>query len=164
MVFVSSPRLGKTSARRRLTGEIIDIDSAGEPEQPSTGTVESGRTVVIRNLTNTTAVITPTEWSATNNLTEEASILLEFIYSHSCQKSENDEVSSINNDSSPETETDIDKEVNLSTSAPYSSTDETEFDLPNSVPIPSSSAQSSSPKQSDIITPHGIEMADIATS
>ena len=75
MVFVGSPRLGKTSALRRLTGEIVDISSAGEPEQPSTGTVESGPTVVLRNLTSTT-VMTPSEWLATKNLTEEASILL----------------------------------------------------------------------------------------
>ena len=149
MVFVGSPRLGKTSARRRLTGEIVDISSAGEPEQPSTGTVESGRTVVIRNLTSTTAVVTPTEWFAINNLTEEASMLLEFIYGHSRQLNEDDEVSSVNNASIPKTKTDLDQNVNSSSSAPFSNS---EFDSPNSALI------SSSPKQSDIFKSRGMGM------
>jgi GTPase SAR1 family protein len=80
VIFLGAPRLGKTTTRRRLTGEIDDIDSAGEPEQPSTGSVEMGHNVVIRNLSSTTAVVTPSEWSATKDLTEEANMLLQFFY------------------------------------------------------------------------------------
>ena len=79
MLFVGPSRLGKTTARRRLTGEIIDINSAGESEQISTGVVETGR-IVVRSISHTTAVVTPSEWSATKDLTHEARILLEFIY------------------------------------------------------------------------------------
>ena len=83
MLFVGPPGLGKTTARRRLTGEIVDITSAGErSNQASTGVIESGHSVFVRNLTSTTAVVTQTEWSAINNLTEEASMLLELIYSN----------------------------------------------------------------------------------
>ena len=56
------PGLGKTTVRRRLTGEIKDIFSSGEGEQPSTGVVESGRSVIIRKLFSTTAVVASSEW------------------------------------------------------------------------------------------------------
>ena len=79
MAFVGGPRLGKTTTRRRLTGEIIDIASAGEAEQPSTGAVESGR-VIIRNLSCTTAMVTKTDWLAAENLTDEAHMFLQYFY------------------------------------------------------------------------------------
>ena len=76
-LFVGPPRLGKTTACRRLMGQIKDLISAGEDKQPtpSTGTVETGN-VVVRNVSNTTAVITQTEWSAITTLQEEAHMLL----------------------------------------------------------------------------------------
>ena len=80
MVFIGAPRLGKTTMRRRLTREIDDINSAGETMQPSTGAVETDHNVVIRNLSSTTAVVTPSEWSATKDLSEEARMLFQFIY------------------------------------------------------------------------------------
>ena len=80
MVFIGAPRLGKTTMRRRLTREIDDIDSAGETTQPSTGAVETDHNVVIRNLSSTTAVVTPSEWSATRDISEEARMLFQFIY------------------------------------------------------------------------------------
>ncbi len=82
VIFLGAPRLGKTTVRRRLTGEISDISSSGEAEQPSTGTVESAPSVVIRNLSSTTALVTPTEWTVTKNLTEEIQMFLQFFYSH----------------------------------------------------------------------------------
>ena len=66
--------------RRRLTREIDDIDSSGEAEQPSTGVLEPEHNVVIRNLSSTTAVVTPSEWSATRDISEEARMLFQFIY------------------------------------------------------------------------------------
>ena len=80
MLFVGPSRLGKTTARRRLTGEIIDIDSAGESEQISTGVVETGHSIVVRNISHTTAVVMPSEWFATKDLTHEARILLQFFH------------------------------------------------------------------------------------
>ena len=108
MLFVGPSRLGKTTSRRRLTGDIIDIDSARESEQTSTGVVATVHNVVvpnissnattpsatnssgdpkqsitgehtaIRSISHTTAMVTPSEWSATKDLTHEARILLEF--------------------------------------------------------------------------------------
>ena len=72
--------------RRRLTGEIDDISSSGEKEQPSTGAVESGPSIVIRNLSSTTALITESEWSATKDLTEETCAILQYFYSHISEK------------------------------------------------------------------------------
>ena len=75
-LFLGPPRLGKTTARRRLMGEIVDLQTAGEAEkpQPSTGTVESG-SVIVRSVTNTTAVVTQSEWSAVKSLEDEARML-----------------------------------------------------------------------------------------
>ena len=79
-IFVGPPRMGKTSLLRRLIGEIVDIISAAESsEQPSTGTVESAH-MVIRNLSSTTAVMTPGNWSSIKGLSEEARMLLQFFY------------------------------------------------------------------------------------
>ena len=76
-LFVGPPRLGKTTARRRLMGEITDLISASEVHQahPSTGAVESGHNMVVRNVSNTTALVTQAEWSSVENLSDEARIL-----------------------------------------------------------------------------------------
>ena len=77
-VFLGPPRLGKTTARRRLTGEITDLRSAGEADcpQPSTGVVESGGNVVIRcQSANTAVVMEDSEWSHLVNHIDEAMAL-----------------------------------------------------------------------------------------
>ena len=76
-LFLGPPRLGKTTVRRRLMGEIQDIKSAGEAEQPqpSTGTVETGHSVVVKTVSNTAAVVTESEWSAIASLEDEARML-----------------------------------------------------------------------------------------
>ena len=86
VILLGAPRLGKTTMRRRLTGEIDDISSSGEGEQPSTGIVESGPSIVIRNLSSTTALITESEWLATKDLTEETCAILQYFYSHISEK------------------------------------------------------------------------------
>ncbi len=45
-ILLGSPRLGKTTFRRRLMGEIVDINSSSESTQPSTGAVETGNLVI----------------------------------------------------------------------------------------------------------------------
>ena len=77
-LFLGPPQLGKTTACRRLLGEIVDLQTAGEAEkaQPSTGTVES-ESVIVRNVSNTTAVVTQSEWSAVKSLKDEACILFQ---------------------------------------------------------------------------------------
>ena len=76
-LFLGPPRLGKTTVRRRLMGEIEDIKSAGEAEspQPSTGTVETGHSVAVKTVSNTAAVVTESEWSAIASLEDEACLL-----------------------------------------------------------------------------------------
>ena len=71
VILLGAPRLGKATMRRRLTGEIDDISSSEEGEQPSRGSVESGPSIVIRNLSSTTALIAESEWLATKNLSDE---------------------------------------------------------------------------------------------
>ena len=75
--FLGPPQLGKTTACRRLMGEIVDLQTAGEAEkvQPSTGTVESG-SVIVRSVSNTTAIVTQSEWSAVKSPEDEARMLL----------------------------------------------------------------------------------------
>ena len=79
-LFVGPPRLGKTTVRRRLMGEITDLISASEADQhhPSTGAVESCHSMVVRNVSNTTAVVTQAEWSSVENLSDEARILFHY--------------------------------------------------------------------------------------
>ena len=78
VILLGAPGLGKSTLRRRLGGEIDDIRSCGETTAyPSTGTVESG--VVIRNLSSTTALVTPSEWRFTKDLSEEASFFFSYI-------------------------------------------------------------------------------------
>ena len=76
-LFAGQPRQGKTTARRRLMGENIDLETAGEAEKPqaSTGTVESGHDMIVQSLTDTTAVITEKKWSVVQSLSDEASML-----------------------------------------------------------------------------------------
>ena len=82
VILLGAPGLGKTTARRRLTGEIENISSSIAGEQPSTGAVESGHSVVIRNLSSTTALITPSEWLVIKSLEEEARMLLQYFKCH----------------------------------------------------------------------------------
>ncbi len=86
VILLGAPRLGKTTVRRRLTNEIKDISSSGEAEQPSTGAVESAPGVVIRNLSGNTAVVTPTEWTASKDLTDEARMFIQFFHSQIKEK------------------------------------------------------------------------------
>ena len=86
VVLLGAPRLGKTTVRRRLTGEIDDISSSGEGVHPSTGAVESGHGVLIRNISNTTAMVAPTEWSASKDLVSEARLFLQYIFNHISEK------------------------------------------------------------------------------
>ena len=78
ILFSGPPRQGKTSARRRLEGEIVDLVSAGEADlvQPSTGAVESGSGMIVQSVSSSTAVVTEAEWHAVKSLEEEAGMLL----------------------------------------------------------------------------------------
>ena len=77
VLFSGPPRQGKTSARRRLEGEIVDLMSAGEADQiqPSTGAVESGSGMIVKSISSSTAVVSDAEWSAVKNLKQEAALL-----------------------------------------------------------------------------------------
>ena len=78
VLFSGPPRQGKTSARRRLEGEIVDLMSAGEADlvQPSTGAVESGSGMIVQSVSSSTAVVTEAKWHAVKSLEEEAGMLL----------------------------------------------------------------------------------------
>lgn len=83
VVLLGAPRLGKTTACRRLSGMITDIKTSGEGEQPSTGVVESGNSIIIRSLAKNTSTALPpppSEWCISKNLTDEACMLLQFFY------------------------------------------------------------------------------------
>ena len=97
MLFFGPPRTGKTSMRRRLVGEILNL--ANEPPQASTGTAECYDAIVKLvedKMTASTAVITKSghrsEWSSVNvffgkdksthetDINEELQLLYRFIY------------------------------------------------------------------------------------
>ena len=76
-MFSGPPRLGKTTALRRLVGEIVDLMSAGEADQvhASTGAVESGSDMIVKRVSSSTAVVTKSEWCAAKSSTDEARML-----------------------------------------------------------------------------------------
>ena len=76
-LFSGPPRLGKTTALRRLVGEIADLMSAGEADRvhASTGAVESGLDVIVKRVSSSTAVVTKPEWCAAKSRTDEARML-----------------------------------------------------------------------------------------
>ena len=80
-LFSGPPRLGKTTALRRLMGEIIDLLSAGEAKlvHSSTGAVESKRDMIVRTLSITTALVADAEWCAVNNHSDEACMLFQML-------------------------------------------------------------------------------------
>ena len=76
-LFSGPPRLGKTTALRRLKGEIADLMSAGEADRvhASTGAVESGSNLIVKSVSSSTAVVTKAEWCAAESRTDEARML-----------------------------------------------------------------------------------------
>ena len=80
MVYSGLPRSGKTCSRRRLMGEILNILMAMEKEQPSTGVVEEGGHVVIRNLHSDVGTIVSRRWSVVKDVLEEAGIYSQLFY------------------------------------------------------------------------------------
>ena len=76
-LFSGPPRLGKTTALRRVMGEIADLMSAGEADRvhASTGTVESGSNMIVKSVSSSTAVVTKAEWCAAKSRTDVARML-----------------------------------------------------------------------------------------
>ena len=81
LLFSGPPRLGKTTALRRLIGEIIDLLSAGEAKvvHSSTGAVESKRDMIVGTLSITTALVADAEWCAVNSHADEACLLFQML-------------------------------------------------------------------------------------
>ena len=80
-LFSGPPRVGKTTALRRLIGEIIDLLSAGEAKlvHSSTGAVESKRDMIVRTPSITTSLVTDAEWCAVNSHVDEACLLFQML-------------------------------------------------------------------------------------
>lgn len=82
VVFLGASRMGKTAACRRLSGVMTDIYSSGQQHMPSTGVVELGQNIIIKNLTGSSANLksSPTEWCVSKDLDDEACTLLQYLY------------------------------------------------------------------------------------
>ena len=86
ILLLGAPKLGKTTVCRRLSGLTTDISSSKEKAQPSTGVIESGHSVIIKDLMNSTSALPPSEWAVTKDLNDEACTLLQFFYGQSYEK------------------------------------------------------------------------------
>ena len=91
-LFLGPPRLGKTTALRRLMGEIVDLFTAGELDQyqPSTPAVELGHDMIVQGFTDMAAVIAGSNWSSVENLTDEARMLFQSLVDFADVQSETD--------------------------------------------------------------------------
>ncbi len=76
-MFLGPPRQGKSTTRRRLMKEIIDLLSAMEEEQVhgSTGTVECCSNMLVQSTSDPTTAERKANWTIVQDLIKEASIL-----------------------------------------------------------------------------------------
>lgn len=74
-INVGIPRSGKTTFWRRLMKQIVNISTARENEQPSTGLAEQHR-VVIKEMNNLKSMLTPDDWYVLNE-DEEAKMIFQ---------------------------------------------------------------------------------------
>ena len=103
-LFSGPPRLGKTTACRRLMGEIVDLMSAGEADRvhASTGAVESGSDVIVKSVSSSTAVLTKAEWCAAKSSTDEARML--FLQLEQTMETEDDQPTTTTTTTTPAVE------------------------------------------------------------
>ncbi len=94
LMFVGPPRQGKSTTRRRVRKEIIDLLSAGEEEQihGSTGTVECSN-MLFQGSSDPTTAERMANWTIVQNLTEEASVLFHSLKSSLKTKSTSESTS-----------------------------------------------------------------------
>ena len=71
-LFFGPPRTGKSTARRRLVQEIVNLDSLGEPSA-STGVAEAND-VIIKKLTSEPAAISGSQWWSMKKSKEDGQI------------------------------------------------------------------------------------------
>ena len=72
--YLGIPRSGKTTLRRRIMEEIVNIIEAGEIEQPSTGVVEDGGQAMLLTRTEVGAITSSKAWTVLKG-GDEANIL-----------------------------------------------------------------------------------------
>ena len=91
VLFFGAPRTGKTSMRRRLVGEILNLSN--EPVQASTGTAEAYDVIVKLvedKITSSTTVVTKSKWSTVKallgkeNSTHETAALMRQTWMKNC--------------------------------------------------------------------------------
>ena len=81
LLFCGPPRLGKTTTRRRLIGEILNLLSANESNsvQPSTGVVEFGPDIIVKRLFSGAVVVDEVDWCVLKTLLDEARTLFQIL-------------------------------------------------------------------------------------
>ena len=79
LIFAGTPRVGKTTALRRLMGKIINLLAAGEADlaHPSTGAVESMGNIIVKKMSSCTALIAEANWSVVESDADEAGMLFQ---------------------------------------------------------------------------------------
>ncbi len=156
LMFVGPPRQGKSTTRRRVRKEIIDLLSAGEEEQihGSTGTVECSN-MLVQGSSDPTTAERKANWTIVQNLTEEASVLFRSIKSSFETKS----TSKGTSDSHKNRETE--KSVHQDGSGSEQSVEES----PQSTLLGSTKSKPSRQKESSPVSPTNVQLSDeVATS
>ena len=112
-LFFGPPRSGKSTTRRRLVQEIINLHSLGEPSV-STGVTESNE-VIIKKITSESVAITGSQWCSmkkSNEAETELNYLAQWLY----QLIQSVSATSVEPVLNPETTIESDKTIPKSTS------------------------------------------------
>ncbi len=77
LMFLGPPRLGKSTTRRRVMKEIIDLKSAEEEDQfyPSTGAIECLSDMWVKDTSDSNAAKVETGWTIVQSFSDEACLL-----------------------------------------------------------------------------------------
>ena len=148
-LFSGPPRIGKTTALRRLMGEIVDLISAGEANRihPSTGAVESGSDMIVKNVSSSTALVTKAEWCAAKSRIDEARML--FLQLEQNMETENAPPTTTTTTSTPAADRVATRTTGEATAATPTTTPHKPLERP-SEPCPPTSSPNPPPPTADI--------------
>ncbi len=131
-MFLGPPRQGKSTTRRRLMKEIIDLLSAMEEEQihGSTGTVECYSNMLVQGSSGPTTADRTAYWTIVQNLIEEAALLFHSFKNSLEVESTTSEATAVSHEFTPHVKYNSEASRGSATTAEVSQASSTELSHP----------------------------------